>query len=423
MRTPRVRTDILLKIGTVTQVEEVQSNTVQVETQSTQLGEVIEAQKMTAVPLNGRSFTDLLSLQPGVSPQSGVESSDTPAPSGGLNSGSVSVNGGRGASNGYMINGGNTNDGVENTAAIVPNLDSIQEFRIITSNFDAEYGNYSGSQVNVVTKNGTNKWHGSGFEFFRNTAFNATGYQFSDPRPTTVGTRPEHLWRHDWRPNKEGQDILLRRFPGHQQIRCTTPDGATALPSTADLTGNVSDWANQFINYGGTVQGTGWATVLSNRLGYTVTNNEPYYTDSKCTPTSASDPCVFPGLVIPKAAWDPAVPALLKYIQAGNTQTQNSNFLGGEEPAYLNNSLNTTTNDDKESARADFNSKYGVLFGYYFVDNTNIINPFGAEPVSGVGHGYPAARAVEQRRSDHDLQEQFREHLPLYLFAQRRSFR
>ena len=62
----------------------------------------------------------------------------------------MSVNGGRGASNGYMINGGNTNDGVNNTAAIIPNLDSIQEFRIITSNFDAEYGNYSASQVNVV---------------------------------------------------------------------------------------------------------------------------------------------------------------------------------------------------------------------------------------------------------------------------------
>ena len=121
-----VRTDIHLKIGTVTTVEEVQSNAVEVETQSTQLGEVIGNEKMTAVPLNGRAFTDLLSLQPGVSPQSGIESSDTPAPSGGLNSGSVSVNGGRGASNGYMINGGNTNDGVNNTAAIIPNLDSIR---------------------------------------------------------------------------------------------------------------------------------------------------------------------------------------------------------------------------------------------------------------------------------------------------------
>jgi len=155
-----VRTDILLKVGNVTVIEEVTSNQVQVETQSSQLGEVIESNKITAVPLNGRAFTDLLALQPGVSPYSGTESADTPAPSGGLNGGNVSINGGRGASNGFMVNGGNVNDGVENATAIVPNLDAISEFRIITSNFDAEYGNFSGGQVNVVTKNGTNQWHG-----------------------------------------------------------------------------------------------------------------------------------------------------------------------------------------------------------------------------------------------------------------------
>ena len=85
----------------------------------------------------------------------------------------MSINGGREASNGFMINGGDVNDGVENGAAIIPNLDSISEFRIITSNFDAEYGNFSGGQVNVVTKNGTNQFHGSAFEFLRNTVFNA----------------------------------------------------------------------------------------------------------------------------------------------------------------------------------------------------------------------------------------------------------
>ena len=78
-----------------------------------------------------------------------------------------------------MINGGDVNDGVENGAAIIPNLDSISEFRIITSNFDAEYGNFSGGQVNVVTKNGTNRFHGSAFEFLRNTVFNARPYSFA----------------------------------------------------------------------------------------------------------------------------------------------------------------------------------------------------------------------------------------------------
>ena len=111
--------------------------------------------------------------------------------------------------------------------------------------------------------------------------------------------------------------------------------------------------------------------MLSNRLGYAVAANEPYYTDAACTTTSASDPCVFPGLIIPQRAWDPAVPALVKNILPGNATSQNSNFTSGEAPVYQNNSLNNTTADYKESARVDYNSKYGVLFGYYFVDNAS----------------------------------------------------
>ena len=174
-----VTTDVHLKVGAVTEVIEATANPVQIETQSSQLGEVIESQKMTDVPLNGRAFTDLMLLQPGVSPYSGKAESSTssePQVSGSLNGGNIPVNGGREGSNGYMVNGANVNDGVENATAIMPNLDSIGEFRIITDNFSAEYGNYSGGQVNVVTKSGTNKFHGSGFEFLRNTNFNARNY-------------------------------------------------------------------------------------------------------------------------------------------------------------------------------------------------------------------------------------------------------
>jgi hypothetical protein len=147
-----------------------------IETQSTQLGEVITGEKMTSVPLNGRSFTDLLQLQPGVSPYKGTAETAGPNVSGDLNPGNQSVNGGREASNGFMVNGGDVNDGLQNGAAIIPNLDSISEFRIITNNFDAEYGNFSGGQVNVVTKSGTNQIHGSVFEFFRNTNLDAANY-------------------------------------------------------------------------------------------------------------------------------------------------------------------------------------------------------------------------------------------------------
>ena len=162
-----LKADATLTVGTTTEKIEVRTDTVHVETESTQMGEVITAKTMTAVPLNGRSYTDLLALQPGVSPYTSTDTdmagiNDRPV-DGGLNSGSQSVNGQREAANGFMVNGSNVGEGKTNGTAIIPNLDSISEFRIITNNFDAEYGNYSGGQINVVTKSGGNSFHGSAF--------------------------------------------------------------------------------------------------------------------------------------------------------------------------------------------------------------------------------------------------------------------
>jgi hypothetical protein len=175
-----LRDDATLQLGAASEKVEVSSDTVHVETESTQMGEVISGKSMTAVPLNGRAYTDLLALQPGVSPYTANDTgtpgiSDRPV-DGGLNSGNQSVNGQRETANGFMVNGSNVVEGKNNGASIIPNLDSISEFRIITNNFDAEYGNYSGGQVNVVTKSGQNSIHGSGFEFFRNTALDAKNY-------------------------------------------------------------------------------------------------------------------------------------------------------------------------------------------------------------------------------------------------------
>jgi Carboxypeptidase regulatory-like domain len=169
-----LRVDVPLQVGAINEKIEVMTDSVHVETENTQMGEVITGRTITAVPLNGRAFTDLLALQPGVSPYTSIDTgmagvNDRPV-DGGLNSGSQSVNGQREAANGFMVNGSNVEEGKTNGAAIIPNLDSISEFRIITNNFDAEYGNYSGGQINVVTKSGSNGFHGSGFEFLRNTS-------------------------------------------------------------------------------------------------------------------------------------------------------------------------------------------------------------------------------------------------------------
>ena len=128
-----VRVDVRFALGQLTETTTVTADALRVETQSTQLGDVIEGAKMTSVPLNGRAFTDLLALQPGVSPYQNVEATYVNRPvSGNLNSGNQSINGGRETANGFMVNGAIANEGVANGTALMPNLDSIQEFRILT---------------------------------------------------------------------------------------------------------------------------------------------------------------------------------------------------------------------------------------------------------------------------------------------------
>ena len=158
-----------------------------------------------------------------------------------------------------MVNGSNVEEGKNNGAAIIPNLDSISEFRIITNNFDAEYGNYSGGQINVVTKSGTNQFHGSGFEFLRNTVLDAKNY-YSLPTDKTPVFQQNQFGGHIRRTDQERQDFLLRRLSGH-----SPEPGANRrmrrCPRLANFAGNFSDSASSLT---GVVNGPAfWASILS----------------------------------------------------------------------------------------------------------------------------------------------------------------
>jgi len=176
----QLRVDITLDVGSVTEQVQITANAVQVETQSTQLGDVIDSRKMLSLPLNGRSYLDLLGLQAGVVPiTSGSIQQDRPV-SGYIDSpGNLSVNGQRETANAFLVNGGDVSEGRNLGAGLVPNLDSVEEFRLITNSFDAEYGKFSGAVMNAITKSGTNGIHGTVFEFLRNDKFDARG--FFDP--------------------------------------------------------------------------------------------------------------------------------------------------------------------------------------------------------------------------------------------------
>jgi hypothetical protein len=358
-----MQVDATMKVGATQQEVTVTASPAQVETRSAQIGEVIGGQEMTDLPLNGRSYTDLLALQPGVVPINASQYGSL-SPSNSLNNGLLSIGGARDVNSGFMVNGANTVEGFGLGTTVVPNLDSIAEFRIITSNAGAEYGNYGGGQVNVVTKSGTNQWHGDVFEFLRNTSLDARNY-FSPLRGVFHQNQFGGIL---------GGPIMRDKlffFVDYQGTRQTVGvnTGRILVPSAAERTGNFSDNASALT---GTVNGAYFANILGNKLGYPVAAGEHYYT-SGCT---SSANCVFPNAIVPQSAWTSVSPNVLPLIPMPNSGR------------YFSSSANSATlRDDKGGIRIDANTRIGMVSGYYHDDpwtNTNPYNPgYGGSTVPG----------------------------------------
>jgi len=363
-----VRIDITMLLGTVNNTVNVKSDALQVETQSTQNGVLIDGTKITSVPLNGRSYIDLLKLQPGVSPYSHSQDSATSGigatqVSGDLDNGQQSVNGGRSGSNAFMVNGANAEEGVHNGAAMIPNLDSIAQFRIITNNFDAEYGNYSGGQVNVVTKSGSNQYHGTVFDFLRNTDLDARNYY----APTRGVFIQNQFGGAAGGPIRKNKIFWFADYQGTRQVIGQTQ--SYPVPTNSDRTGDLTDQASSLT---GTVVGAGWANTLSQTLGYPVAQGENYYTPG-CTDPGT---CVFPNAVIPQSAWSPVAVNTLKFVPSVNATVNNA-------PGYATSAFNEGLDDDKGSGRVDIPTRFGSLFGYYFIDRFHTVNPYSQVTVPG----------------------------------------
>jgi Carboxypeptidase regulatory-like domain len=172
--------DIHLQVGEANQQVIVESSSVQVNTVSQELSQVIESARVIDLPLNGRNAADLTLLVPGavtaIANNSGTLQGDTKQVPGAE---AIAVNGARPDQIGYNLDGANNQDLMSNTNNPFPFPDALQEFSVQTNSFDAQYGNNAGAVVNVVTKSGTNQWHGDAFEFVRNATFNARNY-FAD---------------------------------------------------------------------------------------------------------------------------------------------------------------------------------------------------------------------------------------------------
>src|SRR3984957_12621955 len=269
------------------------ANEVHVETTSTQVGEVVSQKEMTTVALNGRSYTDLLALQPGIVPMSTqtgqsvvmAGASVAIAPSGGLNPGNQSISGQREDANGFLVNGGDVKELMNGGTAIIPDLDSIAEFRVLTNNFDAEYGNYSGGIINVVTKGGSSQFHGSAFEFLRNTDLDARNF-FS---PERGFFRQNQFGGTVGGPIKKNKVFFFADYQGTRNAQ-GLDTGLIAVPTLAERAGNFSAAA---ATLNGSVGGPYFANLLTQKLGYGVSANEPYYAPN-CT---SNLQCVFPNAI------------------------------------------------------------------------------------------------------------------------------
>lgn len=373
--------DVELELTSEATTVEVSAESVLIDASTTQMGESIAAAKIASVPLNGRGFTDLMALQPGIVPtssqqpnavvMSGVTST---SPSGDLNAGSTSISGQRETANGFRVNGSDVEEDVNMGTAIVPNLDSIQELRVLTNSFDAEYGNYSGGQVLVLTKSGTSQLHGDGFEFLRNTNLDARNY-FSAERAQFEqnqfgGTLGGPLRKHG-----------VFFFADYQGTRLNqgVDTGRISVPSLQDRTGDLSDLAGSLT---GIVNGQYWADLLSNKLQYSVYPGEPYYT-SGCV---SSSQCVLPNAQIPENKWSAPAKALLQYIpkpnQAGNI--------------FSTSAYNETLRDDKGAIRIDANTRWGSIAAYDFLDDYALNNPY---PTGQGGANVPGFNAMTTGRA------------------------
>ena len=345
--------DVTLQLTEQSQSVVVTEGAAQVETTDTQLGQVLGSKKVTEIPLNGRSYTDLFATQVGVTPltTSGAGNSTsgggfgTVPVAGASNTGQFSINGQREDANGFSLNGANVQEGIGQQAGIIPNLDSIEEFRILTSNTDAEYGNYSGGLINVVTKSGGNVFHGSGFEFLRNTDLDAKNY-FSTQRSVfqqnqyggTLGG-----------PIKHNKLFFFADYQG-QHTKQGQDTGVVAVPSLENRAGNFSDSPT----FTGKVNGPYLAQSLTNLLGYQVTSGEPFSS-------------VFPGNIIPQSAFALPATKMLQYIPSPN--------LGGNN--FESTSQALTIHDEKAAGRIDWNTaRSGNFSFYYFYDKYNLDNPY-----------------------------------------------
>ena len=375
---------LALNIARASETIAVTATGVSVETSSTETGGALDAKQMETVPLNGRSFTDALAVQPGVAPASAGQANaivmsgvaSTP-PSGELDSGALSIGGQRETANSFRVNGADAQEDVNMGVAIVPTLDSIAELNVATGSYAPEFGSASGGQVAVTTKSGTNDWHGSVFEFLRNTDLDARNY-FSQQRSAFHQNQFGGAFGGPVRRDR------LYFFADYQGTRVAAgiDTGLISVPTASERAGNFATASGSLLT--GCVGGPYLAGLLTQKLGRTIQAGDPYAPAS--TGCAANRAPVFPDSVIPKTVWSSAAQHLLQYVPQANAGAGTFSTSAAEQQIR----------DDKGALRLDANSRIGSLSVYSFFDDYNVNDPY---PAGTGGATVPGFNALNDGRA------------------------
>lgn len=300
-----VRIDLALQVGDVAQTVEVTGETPQLQAETSSLGQVIEQRKANELPLNGRNVFNLVALAPSVIAQGGANG--TPVGENPFGWGNYQINGSFGNESAEYLDGQPLNIGYINLPVVIPTQDSIQEFKVQTSNLGADWGKFSGGVINLVTKSGSNGLHGAAYEYLRNRVLNANDtfnisseLRNGDPNkapPFTQNQFGVNAGGPIWIPHVyDGRDKTFWFF-SYEGFRLRTGSVFTAtVPTAAERTGDLSSIKQQIVDpCGGTI---------------TTANACPNY-NGPATP--------FVGNIIPTARLNPTSLALLNFYPLPNT--------------------------------------------------------------------------------------------------------
>ncbi len=318
-----VQANVVMQLGNVSQTVEVQASAGMVETRESTVSQVIDERRINDLPLNGRQATQLILLS-GASVT--TPAGDMTGSKNFYSSTTISVAGGQGNGTNYLLDGGYNVDTFTNVNLPFPFPDALQEFSVETSSLPAQYGQHPGGVVNVVTKSGTNGFHGDLFDYLRNGDFNARGY---------FATARDSLKRNQWGGTLGGPIVKdkLFFFGGFQgtPTRSNPPQTISYVPTQAVIDGNFSQIAS--------------SACTSNHKNVQLKN--PF--------TGAP----FAGDQIPVSMFDPAAIKLLNYLPAATNQCG--------EVIY---GIPANNNEYETIGRVDWliSSKH-TLFARYFIDD------------------------------------------------------